>query len=338
MTLWVYSGRPSEGAYLLSKQPGFKRMTKGAGFVKGDTIIAWGNVKAPVHAPIILNGKGTHNAVDKRMCFQILAGQTVQTVPWTANQAVAKEWLAEGSTVVARKTLTGHEGSGIVIIEKGGQLIDAPLYTKYIFKTAEYRVHATSTEAFATHRKVRDPARTPTDWKVRSWKNGFIFQRNNIKPNAVRDALAVSAVAALGLDFGAVDIVEDKHGNFYVLEVNTAPGIEGTTVPVYAQALTALAAARHNHVGGGAPAVQLGGTPPKPATDHHVNGAGQDHAPQKGAGGHGKVDTTPAAAPKQVVGADPIGAAIKHLVGVGKQPGESDVHYIHRLFGIADAA
>jgi D-alanine-D-alanine ligase-like ATP-grasp enzyme len=52
----------------------------------------------------------------------------------------------------------------------------------------------------------------------------------------VRDQLSVEAVAALGLDFGAVDIIEDKEGNFYVLEINTAPGLEGHTVTSYAKA------------------------------------------------------------------------------------------------------
>ena len=44
---------------------------------------------------------------------------------------------------------------------------------------------------------------------------------------------AVKAVNSLGLDFGAVDICEDEEGNPYVFEVNTAPGIEGTTVEKY---------------------------------------------------------------------------------------------------------
>jgi glutathione synthase/RimK-type ligase-like ATP-grasp enzyme len=44
--------------------------------------------------------------------------------------------------------------------------------------------------------------------------------------------MAVAAVNTLGLDFGAVDIAEcGDHA--VVFEVNTAPGIDGTTVSKY---------------------------------------------------------------------------------------------------------
>lgn len=45
---------------------------------------------------------------------------------------------------------------------------------------------------------------------------------------------AKQAVAALGLDFGAVDILAD-HEQAYVLEVNTAPGLGGSMPRVWAQ-------------------------------------------------------------------------------------------------------
>jgi len=43
------------------------------------------------------------------------------------------------------------------------------------------------------------------------------------------------AIAALGLDFGAVDIIWNNHYQLAtVLEVNTAPGLEGQTITDYA--------------------------------------------------------------------------------------------------------
>lgn len=242
--LWVYSGRPSESAYLLAHTEGFKRMVKGKFVKPDDTIVNWGNgnsVPATATKKIFNQPAAICLAVNKLLTFQVLSGAGVQVPLWTANPAVAKEWQAKERTIVARKVLTGHEGAGIVIIEPGADLVQAPLYTQYIFKVKEFRVHATRLKAFGTHQKIRDPDREPTSWKVRSWKNGFIFQRNNIKVNAARDALAVAAINALGLDFGAVDIIEDKNGNFYVLEVNTAPGIEGVSVPMYSNALKELA-------------------------------------------------------------------------------------------------
>ena len=60
-------------------------------------------------------------------------------------------------------------------------------------------------------------------------------------PDPVRDTIAVNAVKALGLDFGAVDIIyNEKENQYYVLEVNTAPGLEGTTLIKYAERFSKL--------------------------------------------------------------------------------------------------
>lgn len=247
MTTWLYTGgRPSNSAKALSQLPGFRRLVTGKGLKPADTIVNWGTSK-PIHWPnrVLNNTKAVSLAANKFFTFSSLAGSGVPTVPWTANKAVAKEWQDEGATIVARTLLTGHSGAGIIIIENGDQLIEAPLYTKYIFKVREYRVHATRLGVVDTQKKVRDPDVEPKTWKVRSHANGFIFQRNNIVPSEIRDALAIKAIKALDLHFGAVDIVEDKHGNFYVLEVNTAPGLEGQTIMAYQQALTELANAAH---------------------------------------------------------------------------------------------
>ncbi|MNY81884.1 hypothetical protein D3C86_2236870 [compost metagenome] len=46
------------------------------------------------------------------------------------------------------------------------------------------------------------------------------------------------AVNALGLDFGAADVIWNDHRKqAFVLEVNTAPGLTGTTLEKYAKAL-----------------------------------------------------------------------------------------------------
>ena len=62
----------------------------------------------------------------------------------------------------------------------------------------------------------------------RNYRNGYAFQlvkSEKISRPAVE--LAVSAIAALKLDFGAVDILMGIDGKPRILEVNTAPGVEG---------------------------------------------------------------------------------------------------------------
>ena len=47
---------------------------------------------------------------------------------------------------------------------------------------------------------------------------------------------ATNAIDAIGLDFGAVDVGYDEKTNTCVVyEINTAPGIEGSTVDWYAE-------------------------------------------------------------------------------------------------------
>lgn len=71
-------------------------------------------------------------------------------------------------------------------------------------------------------------------WRV-SYDGDSVRQRH-------RDA-AHAAVAALGLDFAAVDVAERPDGSVFVLEVNRAPGIEAGTIEAYARAITRWASA-----------------------------------------------------------------------------------------------
>jgi glutathione synthase/RimK-type ligase-like ATP-grasp enzyme len=69
---------------------------------------------------------------------------------------------------------------------------------------------------------------------VRNWHTGWVYATQDITepPEAIID-VAEMALDALGLTYGAVDIIH-QDTNLYVLEVNTAPGLEGTTLQFYA--------------------------------------------------------------------------------------------------------
>lgn len=243
MTIWVHTnGRPSNSAAELAKLNGFRRLRTGKFVQPTDFIINWGSTQ-PVVLPttkLFLNDyQNVKSSSNKLTAFSCFAANNVKTVPWTADQAVVEEWSKDGATIIGRQTLTGHSGAGIIIMEKHEPIQPALLYTRYIFKEREYRVHVVNHSVVDTQKKIKDPDKDVHSWKVRSHANGFIFARGGIAPSAVRDDLAVAACAALGLDFGAVDIVEDKKGNFYVLEVNTAPGLEGQSITTYGEALRA---------------------------------------------------------------------------------------------------
>jgi glutathione synthase/RimK-type ligase-like ATP-grasp enzyme len=73
-----------------------------------------------------------------------------------------------------------------------------------------------------------------------------VFKTPARKLNKSRTDAAVKAVEALGLDFGAVDLVVDHQGLEYVLEVNTAPACSPKTLQAYAFQLANLIRERSN--------------------------------------------------------------------------------------------
>lgn len=200
-----------------------------------DIVINWGShsVSGNCSRAIIINNpsKVSVNA-NKLSCFKLWQGK-VSVPEWTTDKKIAASWK---SSVVCRHLLTSHSGNGIEIVEAGENIPNAPLYTKYIKKQSEYRVHIVRGEVIDLQRKIRDPDREPTNWQVRSHDNGFIYVRNNLQaPKSVTEE-AMKAFKASGLDFGAFDVIVDKFQKSYVLEVNCAPGIEGVTVTNYANA------------------------------------------------------------------------------------------------------
>jgi glutathione synthase/RimK-type ligase-like ATP-grasp enzyme len=69
---------------------------------------------------------------------------------------------------------------------------------------------------------------------IRNYSNGWVYARAEIAPSEELLLSSIQAVKLLGLDFGAVDIGHRLIDNkFFVFEINTAPGLEGTTLDKY---------------------------------------------------------------------------------------------------------
>lgn len=180
------------------------------------------------------------DACSKLRFFEILSQNGGVRLPdYTSDATEVEEWLDNGHTVFARTLLRASGGRGIVQLDSNSvDIPDAPLYTKYVPKASEWRVHVMFGRPVFIQRKIaRDPDAID-NWKIRSHDNGFFFQQE-YDPQALNDDVveqAVNAVPALNLDFGAVDVIWNEHrSEAYVLEVNTAPGLEGRTVNIYTQ-------------------------------------------------------------------------------------------------------
>lgn len=247
----------SEGAKQLSLALGVKRIKEEGSLFKGrkdKTVINWGrssfeNTEA-LKCQVLNDPVKVARASNKLSFYQFLDGKFNPDllVPWTTDVNVAISWLTKpGISVFARTKVNASGGDGIVEMTKDDpdSFVKAPLYTRYIPKSDEYRIHVMNGEAFLVQRKgLRkiDDEGKPIDpntvnWKVRNLANGFVYTRSDIKaPQAVLDA-AVALAPHLELDFYAADVIwSDKTGRAYVLEVNTAPGLSGSTVGDYATA------------------------------------------------------------------------------------------------------
>ena len=209
-------------------------------------LINWGATERRFpNARYINNPEAVARACNKQASFEAMERGGVPTVPHTCEKATAQAWLEDGHSVVARRLLRANSGRGIVLVSPDGgeTLPTAPLYTRYVKKADEYRVHVVGDTVvdFAQKKKRTEVDNEDVNYQIRNACNGWVFCREGVDPpDAVRDA-SVAAVRALGLDFGAVDVGwNTKEERPAVYEVNTAPGVEGTTLERYREAFVEL--------------------------------------------------------------------------------------------------
>lgn len=208
-------------------------------------IINWGNPRLPRWSR---NGVGFINDLsvmgrsqNKLAAFESFQRNGVSIPKWTTDRKTATKWITDGDIVLCRTLLNSHSGRGITIATSARELVVAPLYVQYKKKKKEFRVHVFRQQVIDVQEKrLSNGAKEEEGYNqyIRSHRNGWIFARENItEPKELR-SLAVLAVAALALDFGAVDIIyNDKEKKCYVLEVNSAPGLEGQTLISYVNAI-----------------------------------------------------------------------------------------------------
>lgn len=207
---------------------------------QSDYMINYGNSKIafPI-LPVYNNIFNVEDAVNKLKTFQRLKEFGIPCVEYSTSIEDAASWINDGKLVVARTNLTGCSGEGIVLCDSIDSLVDAPLYTQYKPKKHEYRVHVFNTSVIDVSWK-RKKKNANINHKIRNYSNGWVYCRKNLPENLDRlKTIAIETIRTMGLYFGAVDIIyNQKEDQYYVLEVNTAPGLCGTTLNSYTQSIT----------------------------------------------------------------------------------------------------
>jgi hypothetical protein len=228
----------SESAKMLARSLGALRTEGNKGYTYPSKIINWGksdlNVWGRGIGRIYNKPSAVRLAADKLLTFNTLALNNIPTVYFTTVASVAKCWLQEDGIIYGRSIINGSQGQGIKIITSDDYTFPhCPLYTRAALGCHEYRVHVAGTKVLDFTRKRK---RTDSDANeyIRNSSNGWVFCRQEESLPTMVAAAALSSIVALGLDFGAADVLYNKRENkVYMLEVNSAPGIEGTTLDKY---------------------------------------------------------------------------------------------------------
>jgi glutathione synthase/RimK-type ligase-like ATP-grasp enzyme len=110
-------------------------------------------------------------------------------------------------------------------------------YTRFISNEREYRLHIFNGELIRLQRKYLDYPDQQRSPYIKNYANGYRFRTPQRMLHGERIEQATNAVRALGLVWGAVDMVIGEDNLAYVLEVNTAPKLAPLTMQQYAQAI-----------------------------------------------------------------------------------------------------
>lgn len=206
----------------------------------GDIVVNYGNRRYNDSffggATVLNSVVALNRAANKVTAFQTLEAAGVSTVEYSIRAAQASEWNLD-SVVYERAILNGHSGEGITVRLPGEGIAPAPLYTRGIQgPRREWRVHVFEGVITYVQKKIRrNGYRELESYRedIRNHHTGWVY--SNSFTEAPPDQVLIQAhkaVSALGLNFGAVDLIS-KGTNAWVLEVNTAPGLTGTTLETY---------------------------------------------------------------------------------------------------------
>jgi len=211
-----------------------------------DVILNWGTSKRPdwyntaAETWMLNRPENVDNATNKYRALDLLHHNNVPAPEFTRQRNVAQLWLDSGTPVVRREILRGGAGQGVNIVDPGEALEPARLFTKYMKKRREFRVHVFLGKVICVQEKLRKHGAEIAEPRIRSDEaHGWAFCRTQQGDyDESIPAYAVKAVAALNLDFGGVDVIwNDYYQQAMVLEVNSAPGIDGQDLDNYVEAI-----------------------------------------------------------------------------------------------------
>jgi hypothetical protein len=161
--------------------------------------------------------------------------------PWfTESKEIASEWIREDKiSIVCRTMLQGQEGHGIVIADTVEELVDAKAYVQYKSKDREYRVNLFEGKIVNVREKLKKIGYIPpehADPRIRNVEGGYVYciPKRDVPHDVMVTAIVASRIT--DSDIVGVDIAyNSKTKDHFLLEVNSAPSLEGVTVEDFAE-------------------------------------------------------------------------------------------------------
>lgn len=211
-----------------------------------DVVLNWGSAREiPFLRTVLNNPRSVRTATSKRASYRVFEAAGIPTCEITTSRDIATDW-GRTQRIIGRNADHGSGGAGIVVYEEGTPIGEHRFYVKYFRKQREFRLHIYKGIVLRILEKLKRRGFEQRDPYIRSHLRGWVFASNHLLNNPCPPEvleLGVLAVHSLGLDFGGVDIGWNTNRNRgIVFEVNTAPGLEGSTPQLYANAI-------HNDVG-----------------------------------------------------------------------------------------
>ena len=201
------------------------RVTYDANDPKGwDVTVRWG-ISFHGNQPAI---NAAVNKFDKLgAMFQFVKAKVSTPFPHTDFEDAIQE--DKGSILLARK-IKHTKGKDIIVCKTLPEIRKAAskrdFYVKWIPTQTEYRVWVFQKRILSVSEKIYKGEGEYTGY-IRNRRFGFKFvKRDDLRKADYLSKLCINAVKALGMDFGAVDVLAGKDGEHYVLEVNSMPAID----------------------------------------------------------------------------------------------------------------
>lgn len=202
-----------------------------------DYLIRWGTRSGAGYTPregVVNSRSSLRNNSNKLDSLRQLESAGIRVPDYTTDRDDFGD-VIDYPLVGRNESHTRGEDINLILQWRDAYLTENDYFVEYIPTDLEYRMHVVDGEVIAVHEK-RLRSEEDNHPFIRNHETGWVF----VEPRAERppDSLAIDAVGALGMDFGAVDVVrEEETGDHYVLEVNSAPSLEEANLERYGEAL-----------------------------------------------------------------------------------------------------